>query len=219
MSATPEIHQQESPPPHKPRRGKVLAAIAVLAVFGAGAALGAVANNHSGALSQAQHKASAERATAATLRTQAATLHTQLVTAQQAISQANAKAQAKAHANYAARTAALNRRAASLNRRARAITAAEGQLQTAPSSSVAPAVSFGCKILRIGTSEEFNVTTVGGGNYQGTVYISFYDYSGSGDVFPNTTVNGTTPVGAWRQVPAADIGASAEPSGCIASAG
>ena len=215
MSATQEIHQQETQPPNKPRRGRVLAAIAVLAVFGAGAAVGAVANNHSGALSQAQHKASAERATAATLRSQAATLQTQLVAAQQAADQANAKAQA----SYAARAAALSRQAASLNRRARAITAAEGRRQAAPSSSPAPAVSFGCKVLQSNTSEEFNVTTVGGGSYQGTVYISFYDYAGSGDVFPGTAVNGATPVGAWRQVPAADIGASAEPSGCIASAG
>jgi hypothetical protein len=87
-----------------------------------------------------------------------------------------------------------------------------------PSPSV-PAVSFGCKVLRTGTGEEFNVATVGGSSYSGTVYVSFYDYAGSGHVFPGTTVNGATSVGAWYPLPAADIGASAEPSGCTASAG
>jgi hypothetical protein len=55
--------------------------------------------------------------------------------------------------------------------------------------------------------------------HSGSIYVSFYDYAGSGDVFPGTTVNGATPVGAWYPVPTADIGASAEPSGCTASAG
>jgi hypothetical protein len=88
-----------------------------------------------------------------------------------------------------------------------------------PSASPVPVVSFGCKVLQTNTGEEFNVTTVGGGSYSGTVYVSFHDYAGSGDVFPGTTVVGATPVGAWHQMPAADIGASAEPSGCTASTG
>lgn len=84
----------------------------------------------------------------------------------------------------------------------------------------APALTFGCKVLQAGAGQlEFNVTTTGGGTYNGTVYVSFYDYPGSGHIFPSTTVQGATPVGTWLPVPAADIGASAEPSGCSASAG
>jgi hypothetical protein len=85
-------------------------------------------------------------------------------------------------------------------------------------SAPAPAIAFGCKVLQTGASEEFNVTTVGGSTYNGAINVSFYDYAGSGDIFPGTTVYGTTPAGTWRPVPAADIGASAEPSGCIATA-
>ena len=88
-----------------------------------------------------------------------------------------------------------------------------------PSAAPAPAVSFGCKVLQTNTGEEFNVTTVGGGSYSGTIYVSFYDYVGSGDVFPGTTVDDATPVGTWYPVPAAGIGASAEQTGCTASAG
>ena len=88
-----------------------------------------------------------------------------------------------------------------------------------PSAAPAPAVSFGCKVLQTNTGEEFSVTTVGGGSYSGTIYVSFYDYVGSGDVFPGTTVDDATPVGTWYPVPAAGIGASAEPTGCTASAG
>lgn len=88
-----------------------------------------------------------------------------------------------------------------------------------PPASPVPAARLACKILRTNTGEQFNVTTVGGGSYQGTVYVSFYGPTGSGQVFPNTTIHGATPVGAWHHVPAADIGASAEPFRCSASAG
>lgn len=89
-----------------------------------------------------------------------------------------------------------------------------------PASPAAPAVAFGCKVLRTGAGqEEFNVTTIGGGTYRGAVNVSFYDYPGSGHIFPPTLVQGATPVGSWQPIPAADIGASAEPSGCIASSG
>jgi hypothetical protein len=90
-----------------------------------------------------------------------------------------------------------------------------------PSAAPAPSVSLGCEVLQTNRGEEFNVTTVGGGggSYSGIIYVSFYDYAGSGDVFPGTTVNGATPVGTWHPVPAADIGASAEPTGCTASVG
>jgi hypothetical protein len=89
-----------------------------------------------------------------------------------------------------------------------------------PAGPAAPAVSLGCKVLQMGAGqEEFNVTTIGGGTYTGTVNVSFYDYPGSGHIFPPTSVQGATPVGSWQPVPAGDIAASAEPSGCIASAG
>jgi len=83
-----------------------------------------------------------------------------------------------------------------------------------------PAVTFGCKVEQNGPGQEvFNVSTTGGATYSGTVVITFYDYAGSGHTFPPTSVQGATPNGSWYPVPAADIGASAEPSGCIASAG
>jgi hypothetical protein len=88
----------------------------------------------------------------------------------------------------------------------------------APPAAGTPAIAFGCKVLQTGTSEEFNVSTVGGGTYNGAINVSFYDYAGSGHIFPGTNVYGATPVGTWRPVPTADIGASAEPSGCIAAA-
>ena len=89
-----------------------------------------------------------------------------------------------------------------------------------PTSPAAPAVAFSCNVLQTGGGqEEFIVTTTGGGSSSGTVNVSFYDYPGSGHIFLPTSVQGATPVGSWQPVPAADIGASAEPSGCIASAG
>ena len=89
---------------------------------------------------------------------------------------------------------------------------------TSPSGArSAPAVRLGCKILEVGNGEMFNVHTVGGGTYHGTVHVSFYGYPGSGFIFPGTTVKGAVPGGIWRQVPAADIGASAEPYSCAAS--
>jgi hypothetical protein len=94
-------------------------------------------------------------------------------------------------------------------------TGATGQ----PPASPAPAPQLACKILRTNNGERFNVATIGGGSYRGTVYVSFYGPAGSGQVFPNTTINGATAVGTWHQVPAADIGASAEPIRCTASAG
>lgn len=82
------------------------------------------------------------------------------------------------------------------------------------------AVTFGCTVEQNGPGqEEFNVSTTGGSTYSGAVGITFYDYAGSGHTFPPTSVQGATPAGSWYPVPAADIGASAEPSGCIATAG
>jgi WD40 repeat protein len=96
---------------------------------------------------------------------------------------------------------------------------------TAPDSSPSPtqAITFACKILQLNTqtglSEQFDVTTAGGSSYLGTITVNFYGPPGSGQVFPDTTVNGATSTAAWHQVPAADIGASAEPYSCSASAG
>jgi hypothetical protein len=81
-------------------------------------------------------------------------------------------------------------------------------------------VAFGCKVLQTSPGqEEFNVRRTGGTTYGGPISVMFYDYAGSGDVFPPTSVQGATPTGSWQPVPAAGIGASAEPSGCIANAG
>jgi len=92
-----------------------------------------------------------------------------------------------------------------------------------PSPAPSPttvAVTFGCKVLQDTSTgaEQFEVTT-NGGTYSGIIVVSFYDYAGSGHIFPSTTVQGATPYGSWQPVPAADIGASAEPTGCVASAG
>lgn len=90
----------------------------------------------------------------------------------------------------------------------------------APAASpAAPAVALGCKVLQTGGGgEEFSVTT-NGGTYSGTVSVSFYGPAGSGQVFPGTSVQGATVGGSWQPVPADDIGASAEPISCVASAG
>lgn len=103
--------------------------------------------------------------------------------------------------------------------RAAARDAAAGTGATAqPPSSPAPAATLACKILQTGGSEEFDVTTTGGGSYPGTVYVSFYGGRARASL-PEHTVNGATATAAWHPVPAADIGASAEPIGCAASAG
>ena len=94
-----------------------------------------------------------------------------------------------------------------------------------PKSPASPtqATSFACKVLLLdaqtSSSEEFAVTTAGGSSYVGTVTVNFYGTPGSGEVFPATTVDGATDAAVWHQVPAADIGASAEPITCSASAG
>lgn len=86
---------------------------------------------------------------------------------------------------------------------------------------VAASVRFACKIEQTGSGEEYEVDALGGAAYSGTIYVSFYGPAGSGDTFPPTSLAGTAPAGSaanWHTVPAADIGASAEPTGCIASA-
>jgi hypothetical protein len=87
---------------------------------------------------------------------------------------------------------------------------------------VAASVTFTCKVEQTGgASEEYEVDALGGAAYSGTVDVSFYGVAGSGDTFPSTTLAGTAPAGSasnWHQVPAADIGASAEPTGCYATA-
>lgn len=83
-----------------------------------------------------------------------------------------------------------------------------------------PAVSFSCKVLQTGPGqEEFSVITDGGASFAGTVDVSFAGPADSSDIFPGTTVDGATPLATWHQVPVADIGASAEPFSCTASAG
>jgi hypothetical protein len=58
---------------------------------------------------------------------------------------------------------------------------------TAGSSRTASAVavSFACKVEETGAgAEEYEVSTEGGAAYNGGVEVSFYDYAGSGDIFP-----------------------------------
>lgn len=89
-----------------------------------------------------------------------------------------------------------------------------------PAPSAVPTVSFSCKVLQTAPGqEEFSIITNGGASYAGTVNVSFAGPSNSSDIFPGTTVGGATPLATWHQVPAADIGASAEPFSCTASAG
>jgi hypothetical protein len=89
-------------------------------------------------------------------------------------------------------------------------------------AAVASAVSFACKVEQAsGGGEEYEVTAMNGAAYTGTVQVSFYDYAGSGDIFPPVSLPGTAAAGSaanWHPMPAADIGASAEPSGCVARA-
>lgn len=92
-----------------------------------------------------------------------------------------------------------------------------------PSSTpVVVGVRFACKIEQTGSgTEEYEVDALGGAAYSGTIDVSFYGAAGSGDTFPPASLAGTAPAGSaanWHPVPSADIGASAEPSGCYASA-
>jgi hypothetical protein len=108
-------------------------------------------------------------------------------------------------------------------RTARPPAARSASASPSPSAAVAAgAVTFACKVEQTGAGgEEFEVTANGGAAYSGTVKVSFYDYAGSGDVFAPAWLPGTAPAGSaanWHPVPSGDIGASAEPSGCIAQA-
>lgn len=85
------------------------------------------------------------------------------------------------------------------------------------------AVTFACKVESgvLGNGLDYEVTAQGGAAYGGTVNVDFYDYLGTGDKFAPISLDGTAVLGSpanWHRVPAADIGASAEPSGCTANA-
>jgi len=179
--------------------------VAGIALFVVGLGAGAAVNSHHAQIA-AQQK-------------QIRSLRQSLVRADAQAASARAKT-AKAQAQYASREAAVRKLQRQLKRERAVAASAAGTGTTAqPPSSPGPAATFACKILQTGASEEFDVTTTGGGSYGGTVYVSFYGPAGSGQVFPGTTVNGAAPTAVWHQVPAADIGASAEPIGCSASAG
>ena len=66
------------------------------------------------------------------------------------------------------------------------------------------------------TGLEARVWGFGPPAYSGPVYISFSDYAGSGHLFPGLTGYMSDGL-AWVPIPAADVGASAEPSQCSAS--
>jgi hypothetical protein len=92
-----------------------------------------------------------------------------------------------------------------------------------PSATIAGStISFPCKVEQTGGGGEvYEVITDSGAAYSGTVEVSFYGPTGSGEIFPPVSLPGTAPAGSaanWHTVPPADIGASAEPSGCIAQA-
>lgn len=101
--------------------------------------------------------------------------------------------------------------------------AAPPPVVTAP----AQVASLFCKVERDSSGLEYSAqaTVASGSAYVGNVSISFYDYPGSGHIFPGTelspdaTVTPSRPWITWQPVPAADVGASAEPAGCTASAG
>jgi FKBP-type peptidyl-prolyl cis-trans isomerase len=187
-------------------------AVAGIALFVVGLVVGAAVNSHHAQIAAQQKQITAQQK-------QIHSLRQSIVTADAQAASARAK-MSKAQAQSASREAAVRKLQRQLQHE-HAVAAPAAGTGTTPQSSAspAPAVALGCKVLQTGTSEEFDVTTTGGGSYRGTVNVSFYGPTGSGQVFPGTTVNGATPTAAWHQVPAADIGASAEPIGCTASAG
>ena len=153
-------------------------AVAGITLFVVGLVIGAAVNSHHAQIA-AQQK-------------QIRSLRQSLVTAEAQAASARAKT-AKAQAQYASQEAAVRKLQRQLQReRALAASAAGTGTTAQPPSSPAPAATLACKILQTGSSEEFNVTTTGGGSYQGTVYVSFYGPAGSGQVVPSTTVNGAT---------------------------
>jgi len=187
-------------------------AVAGITLFVVGLVVGAAVNSHHGQIA-------AQRAQITAQQKQIRSLRQSLVTADAQAASARAKT-AKAQAQYATREAAVRKLQRQLqHERAVAASAAGAGTTAQPRSSPVPAATLACKVLQAGGSEEFAVTTTGGGSYGGTVYVSFYGPAGSGQVFPSTTVSGAAPTASWHPVPAADIGASAEPIGCTASAG
>lgn len=93
---------------------------------------------------------------------------------------------------------------------------------TTPATTPA-ALEFTCTVQNavLGNGPDYEVTAIGGAAYSGPINVSFHDYPGSGHIFPPTSLTRTAPAGSitnWHPVPSADIGASAEPSGCTAKA-
>lgn len=107
----------------------------------------------------------------------------------------------------------------------RALPRAVARPAASPSPSAAATVStisFACKVEQTGGGGEvYEITADSGAAYSGTVEVSFYGPSGSGQTFPPAWLPGTAPGGSaanWHTVPPSDIGASAEPFGCIGQA-
>jgi hypothetical protein len=199
--------QPPEPLPPKSRKGIKFAAAVVgaLVLLGGGFAAG-YAVGHSPVAGYQQQIAMAHRnltAEQAKLATEKATL----VTEQSQVTTTRQTAQ-----KYKLREAAAQRKL----RREQGTKAF-----TTPANTSTPVVAFGCKILQNSSSgaEQFEVFPTDNIAYDGTVYVSFYDYAGSGHTFPGTSLQGVPSTESFNPVPAADIGGSAEPSGCIASAG
>ena len=101
----------------------------------AGVGIGSASNRNARALNNARQQLGAANRNLTAARNQVNTLQTEYATAKTRVQQATATADAKAKAAYAGRMAALNARSKSLGQRARAISAAEGQLQSSKISS------------------------------------------------------------------------------------
>lgn len=88
--------------------------------------------------------------------------------------------------------------------------------------STAPPPAFRCTVTPgTGGQETYQVDTASGAAYAGLVEVTFHDYAGSGHIFPPARLRGVAAAGSAANshaVPAADIGAAAAPSGCIARA-
>lgn len=77
-----------------------------------------------------------------------------------------------------------------------------------------------CKILRTGDSGSDNLqydVTTNGETYDGRITVNFQD--DAGHTFDPVSIQGASTNANWQKVPESDIGASAQPTRCTATAG
>ncbi|MGH3159605.1 MAG: hypothetical protein ACRDNF_23950, partial [Streptosporangiaceae bacterium] len=101
----------------------------------AGVGIGSVSNSNAGALNLAHRNLQTANRNLAAVRSQVRTLQAEYSAEKTQAQQATATANAKAKAAYAAQNAAQNARSRSLDQRAKAISAAEGELQSSTISA------------------------------------------------------------------------------------